>query len=76
MRIDQIRLALQEEIPFEIATAAGDKFRVEDRENLAIREQSGAVSLITEDGLVHVIPLLIMTSLTYLRKNPSKRRKR
>ena len=68
MRIEQIRLALSEGLPFEIATAAGDKFRVEARENMAIREKSGAVSLITEDGLVHVIPLFTMTSLTYLDK--------
>ena len=72
MRIDQIRVALNEGLPFEIATAAGDKFRVEERNQLAFVEHGGAVVVVTSDGLAHVIPLLTMTSITYLPPSESK----
>jgi hypothetical protein len=68
MRIEQIKVALKEGLPFEIATAAGDKFRVNESHQLAFVENSGAVSVVTEDGLVHVVPLLTMTSISYLAK--------
>jgi hypothetical protein len=67
MRIDQIQTALKEGVPFEIATAAGDKFRVNDAAHLWIAPERGAVVLMTDDELVHIIPFLTMTSLTYLK---------
>ncbi|MBM3840969.1 MAG: hypothetical protein FJ398_24040 [Verrucomicrobia bacterium] len=67
MRVEQIKTALREGLPFEITTAAGDKFMVNQAHQLAFVETGGAVSVVTDDGLVHVIPLLTMTSLTYLR---------
>lgn len=67
MRIEQIETALNEGIPFEITTAAGDKFRVTDRSRLWIARERGAAVMMTDDELVHIVPFLTMTSLTYLR---------
>ena len=78
MRIEQISLALREGLPFEITTAAGDKFRVRHAHQLAFAQGAGAVSVVTDDGLVHIVPLLTMTGITYLgpdapdRKRPKK----
>jgi len=67
MRIDQIQTALNEGTPFEITTAAGDKFRVSDKSRLWISPARGAAVLMTDDELVHIVPFLTMTSLTYLK---------
>jgi len=75
MRIEQLNLALREGLPFEIATAAGDKFRVHHAHQLAFAEGAGAVFIVTDDGLGHIIPLLTMTSITYLNPNGSHRKR-
>jgi hypothetical protein len=72
MRIEQLQTAIREEIPFEIATASGDKFRVTDRNKVIIAEGRGAMVLVTDDDLVDVIPFLTMTNLTYLKADGSR----
>lgn len=67
MRINQIEAALNEGVPFEITTAAGDRFRVTDKSRLWIARERGAAVVMTDDELVHIIPFLTMTSLTYLK---------
>ena len=67
MRIEQIETALNEGVPFEITTAARDRFRVNDKSRLWIARQRGAVFVMTDDELVHVITFLTMTSLNYLK---------
>jgi hypothetical protein len=67
MRIEQIETALREDVPFEIATASGEKFQVTAKEKVIVADKRGAIVLMTDDDLVHVIPFLTMTSLTYLR---------
>ena len=67
MRIDQIETALVEGVPFEITTAAGDKFRVTDKSRLWIARERGAAAVMTDDELVHIIPFVTMTSLTDLK---------
>ena len=69
MRVEQIETALKEGLPFEIATAGGDKFRVNEANQVAFVRHGGAVSIVTDDDLVHVVPFLTMTSLTYLKEN-------
>lgn len=66
MRIEEIRAAMNEGIPFEIETAAGRKFVVTDRERIIIAPGRGAAIILTEDELVHIVPFLTMTSLAYL----------
>jgi hypothetical protein len=73
MRIDQIETALREGVPFEITTAAGDKFRVNDQSRLWVARERGAVVIMTDDELVHIVPFLTMTSLTYLRPGPGQK---
>jgi hypothetical protein len=72
MRIEQIETAKREGMPLQITTAGGEKFRVQNPEHLIIMPKYGAVFLITDDELVHVVPLLTMTSLTYLPKEETK----
>ena len=75
MRIEQINLALREGLPFEITTAAGDKFRISRAHQLAFAEGSGVVFIVTDDGLGHIVPLLTVTSITYLKRNGSSRKR-
>jgi hypothetical protein len=76
MRLDEVKLALQEGLPFEIATAAGDKFRVSESNQIAYTDKAAALFVVTDDGLGHIVPLLTITSITYLDTAKSKRRKK
>lgn len=71
MGIEQIQTAIHEGIPFEIETAAGCRFTVTSPERIVVVPGRGAIVLVTEDDLVHVIPFLTMTSLTYLKPEAS-----
>jgi hypothetical protein len=72
MKIENIKTALKEGIPFEITTAAGDKFRVEDEFQVALNPKHGVAILLREDGSPTLLSLLTITSLEYLR--PSQRK--
>ena len=55
-------------LPFEIATASGDKFRVNQEHQLAYNEgNTRVITVVTNDGIAHVIQLLTITNLSYLR---------
>jgi len=70
MRIEQLETAKREGIPLRITTAGGERFTVTTPERLIIMPNYGAAFVITDDDLVHVVPFMTMTSLTYLPKNP------
>jgi hypothetical protein len=74
MNIENIKTALKEGIPFEITTAAGDKFRVEDEFQVALNPKRGVAILLREDGSPTLVSLLTITSLEY-RPNRKPRSK-
>lgn len=76
MNIENIKTALKEGIPFEITTAAGDKFRVEDEFQVALNPKRGVAILLREDGSPTLVSLLTITSLEYLSPNRAKRKPR
>ena len=67
MTRDQIQMAINEGIPFEIKMADGAKYRVRERYQVAVGRTS--VVVIDNKDLAHVLPMLTMTGLTYLKKN-------
>ena len=74
MNIENIKTALREGIPFEITTAAGEKFRVKDEFQFALNPKRGVAILLREDGSPTLLSLLTITSLEYLSPNQSKRK--
>lgn len=74
MNIENIKTALKEGIPFEITTAAGDKFRVEDEFQVALNPKRGVAILLREDGSPTLVSLLTITSLECLSPKPPKRK--
>jgi hypothetical protein len=75
VRLEQIKLALREGLPFEITTAAGDKFRVSEAHQIAFASGNDAAFIATDDGLGHIVPLLTMTSITCLQRKARTRKK-
>jgi hypothetical protein len=67
MTRDQIQMAINEGIPFEIKMADGAKYRVRERYQVAVGRTS--VVVIDDKDLAHVLPMLTMTGVTYLKKN-------
>lgn len=67
MTRDQIQMAINEGIPFEIKMADGAKYRVRERYQVAVGRTS--VVVIDAKDLAHVLPMLTMTGITYLKKN-------
>ena len=67
MTRDQIQTAINEGIPFEIRMTDGARYRVRERYQVAV----GRTSVVVFDNkdLAHILPLLTMTGLTYLRRN-------
>ena len=74
MNIENIKTALREAIPFEITTAAGEKFRVKDEFQVALNPKRGVAILLREDGSPTLLSLLTITSLEYLSPNQAKRK--
>lgn len=73
MNIENLKTALKDNIPFEITTAAGEKFRVDDEFQVALNPKRGVAVLLREDGSPTLVSLLTITSLEYLNPNPPKR---
>jgi len=69
MTRDQVAMAIKEGIPFEIKMADGAKYKVDQPFKIALGRTS--VSVFDEKDLCHILPLLTMTGLTYLK--PAKR---
>ena len=76
MKIENIKTALKEGVPFEITTAAGDKFRVDDEFQVALNPKRGVAILLREDGSPTLVSLLTITSLEYPNPNHPKRKPR
>ena len=67
MTRDQIQTAIREGIPFEIKMADGAKYRVRKPHQVAVGRTS--VVVFDEKDLAHILPMLTMTGLTYLKPN-------
>ena len=66
MTKDQIQTAIREGIPFVIKMADGEKYEVSDHYRVALGQT--AVIIVGEDDMPHVLPLLTMTGISYLKK--------
>lgn len=67
MTRDQIQTAINEGIPFVIKMADGAKYRVQERYQVAVSRTS--VAVFDDKDLAHILPLLTMTGITYLKRN-------
>jgi hypothetical protein len=65
MTKDQIRTAIREGIPFVIKMADGEKYEVSDRYRVALGRTT--VIVVGNDDMPHVLPLLTMTGISYLK---------
>ena len=66
MTRDQVETTIREEIPFVIKMADGEKYEVSDRNRIALGKTT--VIVVGEDDMPHVLPLLTMTGISYLKK--------
>ena len=67
MTRDQIQTAINEGIPFEIRMADGEKYRVKERYQVAVGKTS--VVVFDQKDLAHILPMLTITGITYLKRN-------
>ena len=65
MTRDQIQTAINEGIPFLIRMADGERYNVSDRYQIALGRT--AVIVVGKDDMPHVLPLLTMTGISYLK---------
>jgi hypothetical protein len=65
MNISDIQLAVNEDIPFVIRMADGEKYEVTDRNKIALGKTR--VVVIDKRDLAHVLPLLTITGISYLK---------
>jgi hypothetical protein len=65
MTRDVLDTAVREGIPFEIRMADGEKYHVYSRDRIIIA--GTRVVLVDDKDIPHVLPLLTMTGVTYLR---------
>ena len=65
MTKDQIQTAMKEGIPFLIRMADGEKYEVTERNRIALG--ATAVILVGVDDMPHILPLLTMTGISYLK---------
>jgi len=61
----QIETALKEGIPFQVKMADGEKYDITDRLQVAIG--GSTVVIVDAQGVAHILPLLTMTGITYLK---------
>lgn len=65
MTRDHIQTAINEGVPFVIRMADGEKYTVTDRQRIAL---GGSYVMVVDDkDLPHVLPLLTMTGISYLK---------
>jgi hypothetical protein len=69
MTRDKIRTAIKEGLPFMIKMADGEKYEVADRYRIALGKTT--VIVVGEDDMPHVLPLLTMTGMSYLKSSKS-----
>ena len=65
MTKDKIQTAIEEGIPFVIKMADGEKYEVTDRYRIALGNTT--VILVGPDDMPHILPLLTMTGISYLK---------
>ena len=65
MTRDQITTAKREGIPFEIKMADGRSYMIKDEEQLGIGLT--IVTVIDNEDVAHVLPLLTMTGVSYIK---------
>jgi hypothetical protein len=63
---DQLQTAIREGIPFVIKMADGEKQEVSDRYGVALGTTT--VIVVGEDDMPHLLPLLTMTGISYLKR--------
>jgi len=66
----QIETAITEGLPFEIRMADGTRYRVKERFQVAVGRTS--VVVFDDKDLAHILPLLTMTGITYLKRSAKK----
>jgi hypothetical protein len=66
MTRDQLQTAIREGVPLVIKMADGEKYEVADRYRVALGKTS--VIVVGEDDMPHVLPLLTMTGISYVKK--------
>lgn len=69
MTRDKIQTAINEGIPFLIRMAAGEKYEVVDRYSIALGKTT--VIVVGKDDMPHILPLLTMTGISYLKSAKS-----
>ena len=65
MTRDRVQTAIDEGIPFVIKMADGEKYRVTNRYRVALG--NAAVIVLGSNDMPHVLPLLTMTGISYLK---------
>jgi hypothetical protein len=70
MTRDRIQTAIKEGIPFEIRTAGGARYKVREQYQIAVGRSS--VVIFDHKDLAHILPLLTMTGISYLKANGKK----
>ncbi len=65
MTKDKIETAIREGVPFVIKMADGEKYEVSDRYRVALGKTT--VIIVGDDDMPHVLPLLTMTGISYLK---------
>ncbi len=65
MNINDIQTAMNEGIPFVIRMADGEKYEVTERSQIALGKTR--VAVIDRNDLLHVLPLLTITGISYLK---------
>jgi len=66
MTKERIQIAINEGIPFLIRMADGQKYEVSDRYQIALGQTT--VIVIGKDDMPHILPLLTMTGISYLKE--------
>jgi hypothetical protein len=70
MNINDIQIAVDEGLPFLIRMADGEKYEVTDRRKIALGKTR--VVVIDKEDLAHVLPLLTITGISYLKPKSQK----
>jgi hypothetical protein len=66
MTRDQVETAIREGIPFAIRMADGQMYEVAEKYRVALGKTT--VIVVGEDDMPHVLPLLTMTGISYLKR--------
>ena len=65
MTRDRVQTVIDEGIPFLIRMADGEKYKVSDRYRVALGKTT--VIVVGNDDMPHILPLLTMTGISYLK---------